>query len=230
MTSPVRSLFNVFLTGLVAALPLAATLLIFVWGARLLYEYLGPGSLLGRLLSSIGLGVTGSEVAGYGIGVLIVLAAIFVLGLVVQTRLRHGLGALVNGLVQRVPVVRSVYDMIRRFVEMMSQRDASGLGAMSPVWLHFGGPGNAAVLALLSASEPVEIDGRAYLAVLVPTAPVPVGGALLYVPTDWVTPAAVGAEGLTSIYVSMGVTSAQHLARAPVTATGKAAPVASGPA
>jgi uncharacterized membrane protein len=50
--------------------------------------------------------------------------------------------------------------------------------------------------------------------VLVPTAPVPVGGGLLYVPEHWVTPAPVSVEALTSLYVSMGVTSAQHLPRA----------------
>jgi uncharacterized membrane protein len=59
--------------------------------------------------------------------------------------------------------------------------------------------------------EPVMLGERAYLAVLVPTAPVPVGGGLLYVPQEWVTPANVGMEGLTSIYVSMGLTTQQHL-------------------
>ena len=48
---------------------------------------------------------------------------------------------------------------------------------------------------------------------MVPTAPVPVGGGLLYVREDWVTPADVGMDGLTSIYVSMGVTSSQVLGR-----------------
>jgi uncharacterized membrane protein len=38
-----------------------------------------------------------------------------------------------------------------------------------------------------------------------------VGGGLLFVPQDWVAPAQVGMEGLTSIYVSMGVTAHQHL-------------------
>jgi uncharacterized membrane protein len=47
--------------------------------------------------------------------------------------------------------------------------------------------------------------------VLVPTAPVPVGGGLLYVPKEWVTPADVGVDGLTSIYVSMGITSHQYI-------------------
>ena len=82
---------------------------------------------------------------------------------------------------------------------------------MRPVWCHFGGPGGATALALLSSAEPVLIDGRRCIAVLVPTAPVPVGGGLLYVPRDWVTPADVGIDGLTSIYVSMGITSKQHI-------------------
>ncbi len=56
--------------------------------------------------------------------------------------------------------------------------------------------------------------GKPYLAVLVPTAPVPIGGGLLYVPQSWVVPAEIGIEALTSLYVSMGVTSAQHLPRA----------------
>ncbi|MBL8305007.1 MAG: hypothetical protein JNM26_19815, partial [Ideonella sp.] len=34
---------------------------------------------------------------------------------------------------------------------------------------------------------------------------------LLWVPQAWVTPADVGVDGLTSIYVSMGITSGQYL-------------------
>ena len=56
------------------------------------------------------------------------------------------------------------------------------------------------------------IGGQPFHAVLIPTAPVPIGGALIYVPDAWVTPAQVGMEALTSIYVSMGVTSSQYLA------------------
>lgn len=206
-----RHLLNVFVTGALAALPLAATLLIFMWGARVVVEYVGPQSLVGGVLLRIGLGITGSEVVGYAIGVLAVMLAIFLLGLLVQTRLRAALEALTEGIVQRIPVVRSVYDMVKKFVELFSQRDESELRSMSAVWLHFGGVGGAAALGLLSTPEPVRMGGIDYLAVLVPTAPVPIGGGLLYVPADWVTPADVGVDGLTSIYVSMGITSHQHI-------------------
>lgn len=206
-----RHLLNIFVTGALAALPLAATILIFVWGARVVVEYIGPQSLVGGVLVRIGLGITGSEVVGYAIGVLAVMVAIFLLGLLVQTRLRAALEALTEGIVQRIPVVRSVYDMVKKFVDLFSQRDESELRSMSAVWLHFGGVGGAAALGLLSTPEPVRMGGIDYLAVLVPTAPVPIGGGLLYVPADWVTPADVGVDGLTSIYVSMGITSHQHI-------------------
>jgi uncharacterized membrane protein len=214
-----RKLLRVFATGALAALPLAATLLIFVWAVNLLIRWLGPESLIGRLLVSIGLGVGGSEVVGYALGISIVAGSIFGLGLLVETRLQRGLANGLNALVNRIPVVRSVYDLTRKMVALFSQREgeAGGLQSMSAVWCHFGGPdpaGNSAALALLSSDVPVLVNGQRCLAVLIPTAPVPVGGGLLYVPEHWITRADVGIEAVTSIYVSMGLTSPQHLPRA----------------
>lgn len=213
MKTTARHLLRIFITGLLAALPLLATLLVFVWGARLLYAWLGPGSFVGSILIALGLGGPGSEALGYLVGLSIVLAAIFALGVLVQTRLRGVLARAFNNVMQRIPVVRSVYDTIRKFVDLVAQRDPSGARSMSPVWLQFGGPGNAMVLGLLSSPEPVWVGKHRYLAVLVPTAPVPVGGGLIFVPVDWVSPAALGMEAVTSIYVSMGVTAHQHLVR-----------------
>ena len=222
MKATTRHLLRTFLTGLLAALPLIATVAIFIWAARLLYAWLGPGSLVGQILVAIGFGSAGSEVLGYLLGMVIVLLAIFALGLLVQTRLRDALASGFNRTLQRIPLVRNVYDVVKKFVDLLAQRDSTQTRSMSPVWLHFGGPGGAAVLGLLSTPEPVLVGGEPYLAVLVPTAPVPGGGGLLYVPQAWVTPAEIGAEGLTSIYMSMGITSSQHL-RSPVAPVAPAA-------
>ena len=43
-------------------------------------------------------------------------------------------------------------------------------------------------------------------AVLVPSAPAPFGGVLIYVPSEWIRPAEGGVERLMNVYVSMGVT------------------------
>ena len=208
-------LLRTFVTGALAALPLAATVLVFWWAVSLLWRWLGPGSAMGSVLGGIGLGVTGSELVGYLIGLGIVALAILLLGVLIERAIGRSMALLVDRLLRRIPLVRTVWDLAQRMVGLLQQNPAGGAegGARSltPVWCHFGGPGGASVLALLSSSEPVDVAGRACLAVLVPTAPVPIGGGLLFVPQEWVSPADVGAEALTSIYVSMGVTAAQHL-------------------
>ncbi len=209
-----RELLKTFLTGLLAALPLIATIAVCVWAARLMYAWFGPGSLIGRMLVAIGFGGAGSVWVAYLVGVLVVVLLIFALGILVQTRLRRVLSRVFNRIITRIPLVGKIYDMAKRFVDLLAQRDKSQTRSMSPVWLHFGGTGGAAVLGLLSTPEPVNVGGQAYVGVLVPTAPIPVGGGLLYVPQDWVSPANLGVEAVTSIYVSMGITSKQHLGTA----------------
>jgi uncharacterized membrane protein len=218
---PLRSLLRIFVTGALAALPLAATLLIFAWAAGVLIKWLGPGSAVGRALVSIGLGVGASEVVGYAIGVAIVAGVIFGLGLLVEAGLQRGLAMAINSLLLRIPVVGSVYDLMKRMVALLRTHDdggdSDGMRSMSAVWCHFGGPqaeGNSVALALLSNDKPVLINGQRCLAVMIPTSPVPVGGGLLYVPEHWVTPADIGIEAVTSIYVSMGLTSPQYLPHA----------------
>jgi len=206
-----RRLARTFVAGMVAALPLVATLVILTFTVRFVVSWLGPGSVLGRALSTLGVRIAGSELAGYGIGLALVVAAIFALGLLAERGLQRGFEATVDAFMQRIPIVRNIYDTIDRFVGMLSRREGDGLRSMSPVWCDFGGAGGATVLGLLSSPEPIEIGGQRFRAVLIPTAPVPIGGALIYVPEAWVKPAQIGMEGLTSIYVSMGVTSSQYL-------------------
>jgi uncharacterized membrane protein len=205
-------LLRVFVAGLLAALPLAATVGIFWWAVNLLIGWLGPKSLVGGLLVSIGLGVTGSVWVGYLLGVALVVALICLLGLAVEAGVQRGVAKVMEAVVKRIPLVGTVYELARKMVALFAQRDEAGQASMRAVWCHFGGVGGAAVLALQSTPQPVSVGGRSYLAVLVPTAPVPVGGGLIFVPQEWVTPADVGIEALTSIYVSMGVTSPEHLA------------------
>jgi uncharacterized membrane protein len=219
---PVRTL----ITGLLALLPLAATLLLLGWVWQFLAKYLGPGSSVGQLLTSIGLGVTESELIGYLLGVLALVVALYLFGLLVETGLQRGMARLLDSLVQRIPVVRTVYDVVQKLVALFARKEGDDLKSMSPVWIYFGGKpaageiagkGSTAALGFLSTPQPVLIGGQAYLGILVPTAPVPVGGGLLYVPPEWVEPAEIGMEAVTSIYVSMGVTSDQYLKKPPQT-------------
>ena len=196
-----------FLSGFLVLLPVAVTAVLVIWLSAFIYNYVRPGSAFGYTLTTIGLGFTGSTVFAYAIGMVVLLVFIFLLGLIVESRLRSRFSELIDSSMRRIPVVRSVYDLSKRFVAIVDHKDPDGLKGMQPVWCFFGGPGSAAVLALLPTPETVELEGTEYVAILVPSAPVPIGGGLIYVPTSWVRPAELGVEGLMSVYVSMGVSS-----------------------
>ncbi len=198
-------LLRTFLSGFLLLLPVLVTAVLVIWLGTYIFAYIAPGSVFGNALTAIGLGFTGSTVVAYLIGLVVLLIFIYTLGLIVESRLRARFSAFIDSSMRRIPVVRNVYDLIKRFVAIMDTKDADGLKGMRPVWCHFGGPGGAAVLALLPTSETVELEGTVYQAILVPSAPVPVGGGLIYVPVEWIKPADIGVEGLMSVYVSMGV-------------------------
>ncbi len=201
--------FRTFLAGFLVLLPLAVTITVIVWVGTFIYAYLGPDSAVGRILTSIGFGFSNSPVIAYALGAVIVVGLIYLLGLLVESRLETRVRHLIDSLMQRIPFVGNLYDVTKRFVAIMDRKEQDGLKSMSPVWCFFGGDGGAAVLGLLPMPKPILIGGRPYHVILVPSAPVPVGGALIYVPAAWVKPANVGVETLMSIYVSMGVTSPQ---------------------
>jgi uncharacterized membrane protein len=197
---------RIFLTGFLALLPLIVTVLVIGWVVGLLNDYIGPASWLGKLIASLGISVGAAAFAPYVIGLLVLTGAIYVLGLIVDSRLGDWPMNWVDGLIRRIPFVSSVYDLSKRFTSFVDVKEGRDVKAMAPVWCFFGGEPGAAVLALLPSPEPVIIGTESYLGVLVPSAPVPVGGALIYVPRAWVRPAAGGVDHLMSVYVSMGVT------------------------
>lgn len=202
------------ITGTLAALPLLATLWLLSFLLGFVFRWFGPESGLGRALGALGVGVSGYEWTGYVMGLAAAVALLFALGVLVERGLAAWLVSLVDSVVGRIPVVRTIYETVEKFVEVFAQRGDSQFGSMRPVWCRFGESQQVAALALLSSPEPILVNGRACYALIIPTAPVPIGGGLLFVPVEWVQPAEVGIEAVTSIYVSMGVTAPQFLPKA----------------
>jgi uncharacterized membrane protein len=200
------SIGSTLLAGLLVLLPIALTVTVLGWIVSLLLKFIGPGSFVGHLFAAIGYPFSSNSELAYVLGTLILLAGIFVLGLLARAGLEGHFRRFADRTVRRIPLIGSLYGLADRFVGVLDQKPGADIGAMKPVWCMFG-ENSAAVLALAPTSEPVDIGGRSYLAVLVPTAPVPFGGALIYVPVEWVRPAEIGVERLTAIYVSMGITS-----------------------
>ncbi len=208
----VRRLATYFLAGVFAILPLVITAAVVIWVTGLVGEIVGEGSFLGRMIARLGGNVAPGSKIAYLIGWVTVLGIVFVLGLLVEMGAKRLLSQLVEGIVKKIPLIGSIYGTSKQLVAMLDKKDEADLKGMSVVFCTFGASGGCGLLALLVSPEHYTINGREYQIVIVPTAPVPVGGGLLFVPVDCVTPADMSVDGLMSIYVSMGITAPEFLA------------------
>jgi uncharacterized membrane protein len=206
-----RWIIRCFLAGLFTLLPLIITAAIAVWLADYLGRWLGPGTPIGNLFARVGLNFVASDTFAYIIGWAVVLAVIFGLGLLVEFGAKRWIQDRLDGILGRVPMLGGVYGTVRQLVGMMDAKGSADFKGMSVVFCVFGTETGAAFLALLPTPERFRIGEVDYHAVIIPSAPVPVTGSLLFVPASSVRPAGFSVEAFMSVYVSMGVTAPQFL-------------------
>jgi uncharacterized membrane protein len=202
-----------FLAGVLTILPVAITAWIIAWVAGFVRQLVGRDTPVGHLLRRFGLHFVSDDTFAYLIGVVLVLAAIFAIGVVAESGARSLIQRLFDAVLKRIPIVGSVYGTSKQIVSMLDQKDAAVLKGMRVVFCYFGSEAGAGFLALLVSPERYRINARDYQIIIVPTAPVPIGGGLLFIPAEAVQPTNLSVEGLMSIYVSMGITASQFLAR-----------------
>jgi uncharacterized membrane protein len=210
-SAALRRLVRCFLAGVFAILPVVITVAVIMWIGGFVRQYVGPGTLIGSGLLKLGLAFVSNDTIAYLIGIVVVLAVIFAVGVAVESGARNLIQRLQDALLQRIPLVRNLYGTSKQVVGMLDRQDESTIKGMQVVFYRFGQEASAGVLALLVSPERFRINGADYQIIIVPTAPVPIGGGLLFVPADMVQRTDMSAEGLMSIYVSMGITAKQFL-------------------
>lgn len=199
-----------FIIGVLGFLPFALTLAVLAYVVVFLHDLVGPGSPFGRILSSLGLNLVACEVIAYGIGLVGTVALIYVFGLLIQSQLGLRTRLVIENGLKHVPLVNTIYDTSKQLTSLFDNTNQE-MKAMTPVLCYFGGEGGTAVLGLMPTPRPLQINGREYHMVIIPTAPVPVGGALLCVPVEQVRPAGCSFDGVVSIFMSMGASAPDYL-------------------
>ncbi len=207
----VQRLARSFLAGLLAVLPVVITVAIVAWAAGFVRQILGPNTLIGGALTVLGLRFVTNDAVAYLIGGLLALGCVLVIGVFVQAGAKNLVQRLSDFAMQRIPIVGSIYGTSKQLVTLFDKKDPAKLQGMKAVFCFFGEKTGAGILALLVSPQQFRINGRDFHIVIVPTAPVPVGGGLFFIPVEMVQPTDVSVEGLMSIYVSMGVSAPQFL-------------------
>ena len=202
-----------FLTGLFFVLPVALTIAIVGWIIGKLEAALGPGTWVGEALSFGGsaiVGPGGNAALAFWLGVLLALGGIWLLGFMVRTRARNLMERSIDGLLDRLPLVRTIYGPVSQVVTLLRGGGNKEIEGMSVVLCRFGQDAGATVLGLLTSPTVYTLNEDPCHLVYLPTSPLPMSGGLTFVPTAAVSPVPdLDVDGLMRIYFSLGALTRQ---------------------
>lgn len=189
---------NHVVTGLVITIPLAATIFIlrFIWDS--LHNFLLP-------LFEVAEGNI-PFIAGVYIQIIIVviiMAFLYVLGRAARSAAGGQVERVWHGTIERIPVVRSFYRVVRQVVEMFSS--SNPLAGQPVVVLEY--PRIGALALGMITSRFVMPDGEELLTVYIPTIPIPTSGFMTFVRESEVTPTDITFDEAMRIIFSGGVLS-----------------------
>jgi uncharacterized membrane protein len=146
---------------------------------------------------------TPSPLAAFWAGLGMAAVLVWLIGIAVQTRFRQRLEGGLDGLIARIPVLGPLYRPLAQFVRMMGSSPGGEMSGMSVVSVSFGD--HVEALALLTSPHLHDFGQGPRQLILIPTAPVPVGGGLLFVEPSRVKPVpTMGVDDLAKLYVTMG--------------------------
>ncbi|MGD9127811.1 MAG: DUF502 domain-containing protein [Planctomycetia bacterium] len=197
-----RGIISTFLSGLFAAMPIVITIAIIVWVGSYLRDWVLPG------LHKLGFSFVQDKYIAPLIGLVLVLVGIWSLGVLVKSRARRKLNRSFHSIIDRIPIVKPVYNTAEQLVGMLKKDDDETLKGMSVVFCGFGAEtGGVGFLCLLAVPDVFHFEDRDYHIVYMPTSPIPMSGGIMLVPAETVKKIDMSVEQLMRIYFSMGILS-----------------------
>lgn len=214
-TRPKRGMFSnfrsSFLTGLVVVAPIALTLWL-IWTVA--------GWVDGWVLPFVPLWLRPDQYIGLnirGVGVVVFLIFTVLVGWVAKGLIGRSLLSWAEGLVQGLPVVRSIYNGLKQIAETVFAQSETSFDTACLV--EYPRKGIWAI-AFISTSAKGEIDGKiegddAKTAVFLPTTPNPTSGFLLFVPKKDVIKLDMSVEDAAKLVISAGLVYPSDKSEAP---------------
>ncbi len=183
-----KKLRTQFLTGILVVVPIGATILILVWLFNAIDNILQPliSSMSGRVIPGVGFGV---------MIVLIYLAGVIASNIVGRKLLRYG-----ESLLEKVPVVRQLYNGIKQILQSFSAPGKTGF--MQVVLAEFPRKGMKTIGFI--TNEASDKSGKKLLSIFIPTAPNPTSGFLQIAGEDEIIRTDISVDDAVKMIVSAG--------------------------
>ena len=186
-----------FLTGLLILVPLGITF----WVLTALFDFMDQSLLLlpesWRPVAWLGMHVP-------GLGLILTALVIIVTGLLATNLIGQRLVQYWEGLVKRIPVVKSIYGSVKQVSD--SLLSGSGMAFKKVLLVRY--PHPQAWSLAFQTNVPDEVAGQLdadHVAVFIPTTPSPVNGFYFYVRRDAVIELDMSVDAAFKAIVSMGV-------------------------
>lgn len=208
-----RGIVSTFLAGLFVVLPIAVTMAIMGWVGGTIRNWLGPESTVGQALSYVGLHFVTDPTVATIIGWLVVLVALWALGVFVKSVGRSKVERTFNFALEHIPIVSTLYKPVVQVLDMFKTEGKEDMHGMSVVYCTFGANGGGGFLGLLASEGVFRFSSQDCNVVYIPTSPVPMTGGIVFVPTEAVVKVEMGVDELMQVYFSVGVLSSKVVPR-----------------
>jgi len=192
-----KRLSKTFLTGLVAILPILATLYILLWLTVTAETFLGKGLRL----------ILPEHFYWSGMGVLAGLIVVFLTGLLLHAWMVRKLFEWGEGLLYRIPFVKSVYGSFRDFLHFVSEPEKEAGDKRQVVMVKVGNT-EMEIMGLITRRDlkglPAGIGPESHVAVYIPMS-YQIGGHTVIVPKSSIRPVETSMEQAMRFMLTAGM-------------------------
>ncbi len=184
------------ITGIVVATPLTVTIFILQWFAVTVYKIVKP---------AVPEGIRDAVFVVPGIGVLIAIAALIAIGAVTANLFGRTLVKFGDSIVDRVPIVRTIYGSLKQVVQTVANQDQPSFKQVA--LMQFPRPGIWAMVFI--TNDPHGDFARKlppdYVTVLLSTPPNPASGMMLFVPRSELVILDISVDQAAKMALSFGI-------------------------
>ena len=204
---PLEWLRNWFITGIVVAAPIGITIWL-VWSFVSFVD-----NRIKPLIPPQWNPETYLQFALPGLGIVIAVVGLTLLGALTANLIGKSLIRSGERVVNRVPLVRSVYGVLKQVFETFASQDATSF--KEAVMIQFPREGIWTVAFITNRNPGGEIAEHVKnaVAVFVPNAPNPATGFILYVPAETIVPLKMSVEQAAKLVFSVGILTPEQAGR-----------------
>lgn len=202
-----RRLRNIFITGILITVPVAFTLFILNFLLKLLDNLIVPWFI--KTLIEIGTPIP-EDFRLPGLGLILIVLLIFVVGVLTQSFLGGKLVQLGEMIVDRIPVVRSIYTGAKQVVTTIAEADTKAFRKVVLVEFPRKGIYSVGFITGYTEGEVQELTDAKLVNVFVPTTPNPTSGFLVFVANEDIIELTMTVEDGIKFIISVGIVTPEY--------------------